>query len=158
MPAIEIAVDDNRARRAEERWPQPFICEPGRVFRFEVIGAPRTKGNHPVAIRRNQRLIVLPSKAYRAWLKNALAQVPFIRQTSGLKGMIVVPVRVTAVFFRDRKSGDLDNYEKGFGDFLQRARLLSNDKLIASWDGSRLDVDRERPRVEVEIELLGHDA
>jgi Holliday junction resolvase RusA-like endonuclease len=155
MSIIGIAVDDQRARRAQERWPQPFISEPGRTFRFVVLGAARTKGNHPVAIRKGQRLIVLPSKPYRLWLKNALAQVPFIRQASGLKGMIISPVRVAAVFFRDRKIGDLDNYEKGFGDFLQKARLLSNDKLIASWDGSRLDVDRDRPRVEVEIEVLG---
>jgi len=155
MPTIRIAIDDRRARRAEERSPQPLVCERGRVFRFEVLGAPRTKGNHPLAIWKHKRLIIVPSKAYRAWLATALEQVPFIRQASGLKGMIVVPVRVAAVFYRDRNLGDLDNFEKGFGDFLQKARLLSTDRHIASWDGSRLDVDHARPRVAVEIEVLG---
>jgi Holliday junction resolvase RusA-like endonuclease len=155
MPTICIAIDGKRGGRAELRWPQPFVCDRGCVFRFEVLGAPRTKGNHPVAIHKGKRLIILPSKAYRVWLKAALAQVPFIRQMNRLTGMIIVPVRVTAVFYRDRNTGDLDNFEKGFGDFLQKARLLSTDRHITSWDGSRLDVDHERPRVDVEIEVLG---
>ncbi len=155
MPKIRVAVDEKRVRRLEARWPLPFISEPERVFRFEVLGAPRTKGNSPVPVWNKRRLIILPSRPCRRWLKAALEQVPFLRQASGLKGMIVVPVRVAAVFYRDRAAGDLDNYEKGLGDFLQRARLLSNDKHIASWDGSRLDIDRVRPRVEIEITVLG---
>lgn len=39
-------------------------------------------------------------------------------------------------------------------DWLQRAGVLANDRQIASWDGSRLDKDASRPRVEVAIEVL----
>ena len=152
---INLVVDTRRARQAQERWPLPFIAESGRVFRFNVAGAPRTKGNHPVAMWKKKRVVILPSRAYRIWLAAALDQVPFIRQASGLKGMIIAPIHVRAIFYRERKTGDLDNYEKGLGDFLERARFLSNDKLIASWDGTRLEVDRARPRIEVEITVLG---
>jgi Holliday junction resolvase RusA-like endonuclease len=107
-------------------------------------------------IMRGRKLVRLPSPPYRAWLRNAMAQFPIFRQAfAGALLPLEERVNVKAVFYRDRDAGDLDNYEKGFGDFLQKARIVDNDKLIASWDGSRLDLDRKNPRVEVEIEVLG---
>lgn len=121
-------------------------------YEFCIEGAPRTKGNSPVAVARGKRVIVLPSKNYRKWFKQAMAQVPLLVQQSGIREPLNTRVNVTAVWFRDRRSGDEDNYKKGLGDFLQKAGFVANDRQI-HWTGEcRLDADSEWPRVEVVIE------
>jgi Holliday junction resolvase RusA-like endonuclease len=124
---------------------------------FTIAGAPRTKGNSAIMVKRGRALVRLPPKQYQRWYKSAAAQALAVkmqlRLDEGVTLPIAQPVRVAAVFYRDRASGDLDNYEKGFGDFLQRCGFVANDRLITSWDGSRLDKDAARPRVEVRLEV-----
>lgn len=123
-------------------------------MKFTLVGAPRTLGNHPRIIKRGSKFIRLAPKTYAAWKKSADAQLPFVKQAATAAGMtlpLMCPVRVCAVFYRDRAIGDCDNFFKGLGDWLQRAGVLANDRQIASWDGSRLEKDATRPRVEIEI-------
>ena len=124
---------------------------------FTIAGAPRSKGNSTMLVRagKSGRPVQLQSKQYRRWYASAAAQALAVkmrlRLDHGVTLPIAQPVRVAAVFYRDRASGDLDNYEKGLGDFLQRCGFVANDRLIASWDGSRLDKDAAKPRVEVTL-------
>ena len=61
-----------------------------------------------------------------------------------------VPVSCRALFYRDRAGpGDLIGYLQGLGDLLTHWKVIKDDVLLASFDGSSLLLDRERPRVEV---------
>ncbi len=43
---------------------------------------------------------------------------------------------------------------EGLADILEAAGIVEDDKWIVSWDGSRLEVDHKRPRVEVELSTV----
>ena len=71
------------------------------------------------------------------------------------------PYNCKAIFYRSRRIGDAVGYYQGLADLLQDKNLstmrgvtlnvLTDDKWIQTWDGSRLEIDREKPRVEVEL-------
>src|ERR1017187_7823878 len=67
---------------------------------------------------------------------------------------LTIGVNVCALIYRARAVGDLDNYLHAVGDALQKAGVLANDKQIEGWDHSRKLIDRECPRVEIEITPL----
>lgn len=124
------------------------------MLTFEILGAPRTLGNHPTTIRRGKATIRLPSPSYRAWRKAANAQLPIfvtLARAAGVTLPITDKIGIKATFFRDRATGDLDNYLKGLADYLQRGGIIANDRQIVHWDGSRLQKDADRPRVVVAI-------
>lgn len=88
---------------------------------------------------------MLPSAAYARFQKEALWYLRLHWRREAIDGLVAV----CATFYRDRDVGDLDNYEKALGDVLQRGCVLTNDRNIRSWDGTRALVDRAQPRVEV---------
>lgn len=125
-------------------------------FEFTIIGRPRSKGNSRRHIQVGGKLVPIPSKPYQEWLRAALLQANLVvaRFKRG-SFPIQSPVRVRALFYRDSRSAmDIDNAMKGAGDFLQRAGLVANDRLIVSWGDSGLAVDRARPRIDFVIEVL----
>lgn len=61
------------------------------------------------------------------------------------------PVKVCAMVYRDANRGDLIGYLQAIADALETAGVVENDRLIVSWDGSRMLVDRANPRVEIEL-------
>jgi len=126
------------------------MSSPAKLL-FTIIGPPRTKGNSFRVVIRNDRPRVLPSKPYTIWFRAARLQINLQRVAQGLRAPLERPVHVRAQFYRARAVGDIDNYAKALGDCLQRSGVLANDKLIASWDGTRLLVDHARPRVELAI-------
>jgi Holliday junction resolvase RusA-like endonuclease len=138
---------ERRRRPVKRARPNVATLEPANLgWIFTIEGAPRTKGNSRSGVG------TIPSAAYRRWFHAAMEQVPLIRRAA-IHGVIQVPVIVKATFFRARAGvADLDNYTKGLGDYLQRAGFITNDSLIRGWDGSRLELDRDHPRIVVEIE------
>ena len=47
---------------------------------------------------------------------------------------------------------------QGTADLLEKAGILLNDRLIESWDGSRImGLDKDNPRVEIEIKQICQD-
>ncbi len=56
---------------------------------------------------------------------------------------------MNAQIFRERNVGDLGNYLAAICDALESAGVVINDKWIQSFDGSRLSLDRDNPRVEI---------
>jgi hypothetical protein len=116
-------------------------------LRLTINGAPRTKKNHGRRVwsHRQQRAVHVPSEAYEAWVANALPQ---LIDTPRLPD---APYNCRALFYRDRRTGDAVGYYQGLADLLEAAGVVSDDRWIESWDGSRLLWDRERPRVEIEL-------
>jgi len=130
------------------------------TFRFVITGAPRTKKTHnQLAGLSTGRPRVLPSKQFRQWLKDSLWQVPEIKQSDDGR-LLLWPraewVSVKALIYRDRNSGDVVGFYQAIGDFLQAksgaAGFIQDDKQIAHWDGSRLLIDREHPRLDITLE------
>lgn len=121
-----------------------------------ILGAPITKKNSQrMAVnRRTGRTFPIPSKPYVAWVKHAQLQARAQFFGAG-RVKINRPCRLKAIFYRKRAAGDLDNFLAALFDMLQLAGLVENDRLIASVDGTRLDKDAKRPRIEFELEVLG---
>jgi Holliday junction resolvase RusA-like endonuclease len=116
-----------------------------------IFGAPRTKKTHNRIVRAGRRQRVLPSETFERW---QAAAVPQMRIAWSGRIAITYPVNVRAVFYRAANRGDLIGYMQALADALETAGVLENDKHVVSWDGTRMAVDRVRPRVEVEIEPM----
>jgi len=128
------------------------------AIRLVVTRAPRTKknSNRMAKVTRTMKgklwRRVLPSKAWETWA--ATAEVRFLgadpRGVLALgRSWINWPVNCEATFYRDAKRGDAVGYYQGLADLLQKRRVIANDVLIESWDGSRLLKDAKNPRVEI---------
>lgn len=64
------------------------------------------------------------------------------------------PVNVKCVFYRDsERRVDLNNLLEAITDILVKYKVISDDnyKIIAAHDGSRVLVDKDNPRTEIEI-------
>lgn len=143
------------ARRARG---DPVLMDESRVIVFTVPGAPRQKKNSGRIVflgkrchgcRRGVSPRILPSKPWEAWSRLA---IPLVRE---LKiPTIMEPVNCAALFFCDTKrTVDPCNLYEGLADILEAAKIVENDSLLATWDGSRLHLDRENPRVDVTLTL-----
>lgn len=116
-----------------------------------IVGKPATKKNSGRIVGRGKRKWLLPSDPYVRWENAALPQ---LRIAWAGRDPIAHPVSVRATFYRERNTGDMNNYFSALADALQKARIVVDDKWIMSWDGSRLAKDAKRPRIELEIEPL----
>ena len=119
-----------------------------------IFGPPRTKKNSGRIVRAGKRLRLLPSAAQVSWAKSAIFQL----RAQWRQAAIAKPVSVRAMFFRERNVGDLVNFLQAAADALEHAGVVVNDRLIVSWDGSRMSKDSVRPRVELEVELFNEPA
>ncbi len=136
-----------------------------------LIIPPRTKKNHPVIVRGLKRPVLLPSPEYREWESAALKTFVrngyarrIVERVDGSEtvrhvwlgeDIIAGPANCRALIYREKLTGDAVGYYQAIGDFLQKLGAVENDKWLQSWDGSRLLKDAARPRVEVEITLIG---
>lgn len=103
-----------------------------RIFRNRKTGAP----------------FITQSEAYKTYERAALLHIHRPAEPIGTS------VNVKMVFYLpDRRRGDLVNYQESCLDILVRAGVLADDnyKIVASMDGSRMAVDKARPRTEIEI-------
>jgi len=119
-------------------------------MRLVIFGPPRTKKNSQRIVRAGRHPRILPSRAQVAWAKSAIEQLAHQWKRPPLREA----VHVAATFFRERKVGDLINFAQALADALQAAGVVSDDKFIESWDGTRLSKDAANPRVELTIEPL----
>ncbi len=123
-------------------------------MKLTIIGSPRTKKNSQRIVQVKGRPVIIQSKNAVGWEASAVAQMKSAtrRDTQGMWLPAEGPVSLRALVYRDRKVGDLGNYLAAVCDALERAGVVENDRLIQSFDGSRLLVDKKNPRVEIEIE------
>ena len=73
------------------------------------------------------------------------------------KQPISKPVNVKCIFYRDsERRVDLTNLLEAVDDILVKYKVLADDnfKIIAAHDGSRVFIDKKKPRTEIQIESL----
>lgn len=112
-------------------------------------GAPRTKKNHQQILRnRSGRPFVAPSKDFLLYQEKCLWQIKTPQRS------ISEAVNVKAVYYMpNRRRVDLVNLLEATDDILVKAGVLADDcaAVVAGHDGSRVLLDRKRPRVEITI-------
>ena len=125
----------------------------GGGVKFSIAGAPRTKKNSQQLIRLpSGRRMVKPSEKYEEYERAALLQLKHLRRL--LPGPIDCPVNIKCVYYMPTlRRVDLTNLEEATDDILVRAGIIADDnsKIVAGHDGSRVRLDRQLPRVEIEI-------
>ena len=117
-------------------------------------GKPITKKNHQRILknRRTGQSFISQSNAYLAYEQQCLKYTP-----RHARRKIDTPCRVTCVYYMpDKRRVDMTNLLAATHDILVKAGVLADDnsRIIRSVDGSRVELDRARPRVEVEVALL----
>lgn len=123
-------------------------------WHFTVWGKPQTKKTSNEIAMVKGKIRVFPNPKWRKWAKDA--------PMTGLRFQGSAPLRAKgtrlncrAHFYRDANRGDAVGYYQGLADLLEKRGIVFNDSQIVSWDGSRLFVDKDQPRVEVTLEEVG---
>ena len=121
-----------------------------RQVKLILRGAPVTKKNSQRILRAGSgRPFIQPSAQYKRYEADCLRQIqrPFCQQ-------IDTPVNVQCVFYMPtRRRCDLVNLLESVCDILVRAGVLADDncRVVAAHDGSCVRLDRDDPRVEIDI-------
>lgn len=119
---------------------------------FTLPVKPRTKKNSSSFVTlRTGRTILLPSKAYREFEKEVVTN---IEGMFGNLEPIDKPINLCCVFYKEKNyKSDLVGYLQAIQDALVKAKFLldDNSNIVASTDGSRIELDRTNPRIEVKI-------
>ncbi len=123
------------------------------TMRFTIEGQPATKKNSLRAFQVRGRQVVMQSKQSTAWEKTAIEQLLAGKfRYRGFTRHEGQRWNLCALFYRTHEApGDLGNYLASACDALERAGVVENDRYIAGFDGSRMLVDKARPRVEIEL-------
>lgn len=118
---------------------------------------------NPVTKKNSQRILykftkfgrktpfIAPSKTYVDYETDCL------RQIKRPHSPVSARVNVRCVYYmKTARRVDLANLIEATTDILVKARVLEDDnsKIVAAHDGSRVELDRENPRVEIEIEEM----
>lgn len=145
----------------------PAWVDDSYEVRLVLTGAPRTKKNHGVTA-------ILPSKYWTRWSRQTVIEMrmphrpnsrlwipPGFGRPSPDRDVVAwlatgramlpsLPFNCCAHFYRDTAGpGDAVGYYQGLADLLELRKVVNDDHWISQWDGSRVLLDRERPRVEV---------
>ena len=119
---------------------------------FTLNVKPRTKKNSSSFVTlKTGRTILLPSKYYREFEKEVVSQM------EGMFGNlepIDKPINLCCIFYKDKNyKSDLVGYLQAIQDAFVKAKFLldDNSNIVSSTDGSRIELDRNNPRIEVKI-------
>lgn len=112
---------------------------------------PKTKKNNQKIIRnpRTRAYMIVQSEAYKQYEKDAGW---FLKRPSSPISSLV---NVKCLFYRDsNRRCDLTNLLEAIDDILVHYGILEDDNfhIIHSHDGSRVYIDKEKPRTEIVIE------
>lgn len=112
---------------------------------------------------------VIPSDLFLEFEDECFKIGPVIRRTLEARGVtlpIEGPVSVRALIYRDADRGDWNGFTDAIADILQEPifegrkvkrkgiGIITNDKNIEHWDGTRRLIDRDNPRVEITISTI----
>ncbi len=119
---------------------QVFVI-PGNVVSKKNSKRPAMVGGKHV----KRHLVLLPSSAYQRWERQARQHIQLKRPA-----MLKVPLWVEAHFYYKGNRPDLSGALESIADCMEGI-LWENDRLIVSWDKSRLHHDLKDPRTIVII-------
>ena len=121
-------------------------------MKLTLYGDPRTKKNSARILRtRSGAPFVAPSKAYGDYETDCLRQIKKPRSP------ISACVNVRCVYYMPtRRRVDLVNLLEATCDILVKAGVLEDDhcRIVAGHDGSRVEYDKQNPRVEIWFEEM----
>lgn len=125
-----------------------------RTLTFTIPVSPATKKNHQEIHRdpKTGRTWIAQSERYRAYERDCLRAI-----AGQYRKRIGYPVNVRAAFYMPcARRVDITNLLGALHDVLVKAGVLADDsslseRIVVGVDGSRVFVDRENPRTEVEI-------
>ena len=122
-------------------------------MKFILPGSIRSKKNSKRIVKAGAFYKLMPSKAYETWEEQARKAVfpQWHRQMPG--GIFREPIHVKVTAYYKGQQPDLSGALESIGDCLEGI-IWEDDKLIKSWDGSRLIHDLKNPRTEVEVQPL----
>lgn len=115
--------------------------------KITIEGDVPSKKNSRQCFVRNGHMMNIPSKRYSEWHSGALAQLRGVKQLNP-------PYRIYMKFWmKTNRRADLDNKMASILDALQDAMIIQDDcwqklELVQATAGG---IDKERPRVEIEI-------
>lgn len=120
------------------------------MIKFTIHLNPRTKKNsQQIAYNKAKgQYFIVQSEIYKQYERDCGWYMPRLEKP------IDYPVNVKAVYYRDsNRRCDLAGLNQCLHDCLVKYKVLKDDnfKIIAGTDGSRVLVDKENPRTEVEI-------
>lgn len=92
------------------------------------------------------RIGLIPSSAYQKWEKQAREEL----KIQWRRPPIATRLHIRAIAYIKGPMPDLSGVLESVGDCCEGI-LFENDKLISSWDGSRVYRDKDNPRTELEI-------
>ena len=125
------------------------------MIKFTIPVKPRTKKNHSsIVTLKNGRTLLLPSKQYKEFEKQVCT---FIHEAKHTSKPIDMPCNLRCIFYKEKNfRSDLMGYMQAIADALVKAEVFADDNsnIIASTDGSKVLLDRDNPRIEVEISFL----
>jgi hypothetical protein len=147
----------NRARRARRCTCCMVQSEAAQrvtpVLSLTIMGAPRTKKTH------NRIILVKGGRPQTAQDRHAVRGLGELGERrhaahrhadcDAHRSRCPLPDRAyncAAIFYRDANRGDAVGYYQGLADVLEKAQVVTNDKYITQWDGSRMLIDREPAR------------
>lgn len=125
-------------------------------MKLTIYGNPVTKKNSQRILYKFTKFgrktpFIAPSKAYVDYETDCL------RQIKRPHSPISARVNVRCVYYmKTSRRVDLANLIEATTDILVKARVLEDDnsRIVAAHDGSRVKLDREKPRAEIEIEEM----
>lgn len=118
-------------------------------MKLTLYGRPITKKNSGRIVTNGNRRFLLPSKAYERYEKDCLIQITG-KYRKRLDGRYNLQCNY---YMPTRHKVDLCNLLNATCDILVAAGVIKDDncKIIASHDGCSVQLDRDNPRVEIEI-------
>lgn len=97
---------------------------------YEIVGRVISKKNNWHPVRRGGRTFVIPSKAWKAFETEAVAQ---LKTQAGKRKAINSPVYVDYAFMLKGKGNiDTSNMITAIDDLLEKAGVITNDRLVRS--------------------------
>lgn len=122
-------------------------------FILDLVPMSTNRANIIVVNKRTGRGMIMKNAEAKEWMRCAVSKLAFMKMERRLP-TIECEVSLTMHVWRERRSGDLDNYYKGVCDALQEAGIVRNDKLITVHRDCRVLVDPSNPRYEILLEPL----
>ena len=123
------------------------------IYEATIPLNPKTKKNSQriVINRKTNRPMVMQNEAYKEYEKNCgwFLKIP--------DKPIDTPVNIRCVFYRENNIRcDLTNLLEAIDDILMKYGVIADDnfKILVSHDGSRVYVDKDKPRTEITIETV----
>ena len=117
---------------------------------IEIPITPRSKKNSQniVINKKTNRLMVVQNKVYTQYEKDCKEYMP------KLDNPIDYPINLKCSYYvGDARARDIVNFIEATQDILVKYKVLKDDNynIVASLDGSSMQIDRENPRCVIEI-------